>query len=731
MDGRETGGIRAPPTLANAGPRPQAPIDLTRRCLQNREESEAGDEEMKTGTASHGLPLGAGLGRLRLFAALGALAAAGAQAQSDAQRLGGDACVEDGRRLAYGFYSDFRPVSHSANPDAGSPGFDEHLGYEADLLTALETLADAGLAFDRKAIDTWPDIWLRPAGADYDFVGGGITILESRTRDANGVERVVFTSGHIAFRQSLLVRAEDAERYATYGDLADARVAVLGGTTGEHRLLVLTGVVNAEGNLAAGTAVHLADGTVLTADGSADYRITAAGGSANLRNRLRLDGPPGTVREVLVLSTDREQLDALDSGRVDAVARGELGNREAARGSASRFVVTALDPAVEYGGFAFDKDDQDLAACIDARISYLTDNRRIGFAEWLEDPGAFLDRARYWNATEAFAQIYAYSVLAELMREQFDGTWRDLAEAGDALSGDGRPIWLRVRHGGRRNENARAGSRPFAGGRWRERRSELQIGAYRPLGSAASGFRAGVSGHLLRVDADVRNGRSPVESSAEAFGYGGAASLVWFGDTGPYAATQARFSLWNADVRYVRRRLSTDVGGHSWGRVGGDRLAIRRETFPDDALAARCVDPRTIRSLHRSGRRGGDAGAGRRRGSGLGPANRHHTAGFRPPGVRRHRVWPRLRGRQRDQRLRLHVQIRSGGLLGRIACRRRQGVLGRRERHVERRLRGRAGLGCPGRRPVGRPGGSALAALNSDRVNDRTWSELSGETRPR
>lgn len=310
-----------------------------------------------------------------------------------------EACVEDGRRLEYGFFADFRPVSYSENLDPDISGFNSHLGYEADLLTALETMEGAGLIFNRSAIKEWPGIWLLPATPRYDLVGGGITILESRTRDATGTTRVTFTSGHITFRQSLLVRAEDAQRYGSHDDLDDARVAVLGGSTGEHRLLQLTGVVDAEGNLAAGTVIHLGDGTSFTADGSTDYRITAAASTGNLSGRTRIEGAQGTVKEVLIMSTDQEQLDALDNGRVDAVARGELSNHQASRNSNSRFVVTALDPEVEYGGFAFDKDDRALADCVDARINYLIDNRRIGFAEWVEDPEVFLQRARYWNAS--------------------------------------------------------------------------------------------------------------------------------------------------------------------------------------------------------------------------------------------------------------------------------------------------------------------------------------------
>ena len=78
------------------------------------------------------------------------------------------------------------------------------------------------------------------------MIGGGITILDARTRDTTGDQVTTSTSGQIAFRQSLLVRAADAERFAQYSDLtSQAKVGVLRGTTGEFRLLERTGLVNA------------------------------------------------------------------------------------------------------------------------------------------------------------------------------------------------------------------------------------------------------------------------------------------------------------------------------------------------------------------------------------------------------------------------------------------------------------------------------------------------------
>ena len=304
------------------------------------------------------------------------------------------ACAD--RVLNFGFFAFFAPVSSSADPDPNSAGFNTHVGYEADLLTALEAMDGAGLSFSRKGIDIWPNIWLLSAGPEYDVVGGGITILDSRTRDEMGNEEVTFTSGHIAFRQSLLVRAEDGARWASHDDLtSDVRVGVLVSTTGEARLLVLTGLVNADGVLAEGVRVETQMDTVVV-DGRADYFITAAGASPNLEGRERIFPAVDTMPQVVYLR-EEELLGALASGRVDALARGEIGNRDAVHASGGAFVVTALDAAVEYGGFSLGVEDADLAACIDDKINYLTDDQRIGYGEWRQDSSIFMTRARMWQ----------------------------------------------------------------------------------------------------------------------------------------------------------------------------------------------------------------------------------------------------------------------------------------------------------------------------------------------
>ena len=309
-------------------------------------------------------------------------------------------CTDGTRVLKVGFYAHFAPISYSAEEDPASTAFNTHLGYEADLLTALEAMEGAGLAFSRTAIAEWNGIWLKSAEPTYDIIGGGITILESRRQDATGMPAVTFTSGHIKFRQTLLVRAADAERLSTHAALnSEVRVGALPGTTGEARLLQLTGFVDADGVLLSGTRVETPDKTVV-ADGTAAYTITAASVSPNLTGRQHLYPPTESLPQVIYLGEvlgESELLEALVAGRIDAIARGEVGSQEAAHASHGKLIVTAFDEQIEYGGFTLALEDADLAACIDEKLDYLTDNKNIGYGEWLQDPLVFMKRAEQWS----------------------------------------------------------------------------------------------------------------------------------------------------------------------------------------------------------------------------------------------------------------------------------------------------------------------------------------------
>lgn len=309
------------------------------------------------------------------------------------------ACT-NGAPLTLGFYAYFEPISYSLNEDPGSTGFNDHGGYEADLITALEAIDGARLSFSRRGIRDWPGIWLLPSQPGYDVVGGGITILDERTKDAQGQPTVAFTRGHVAFRQSLLVRNGEVERFDSYDKLtSDARVGALAGTTGEARLLQVVELADENGVLAPGVRVETPGGTV-TADGTDAYVVTASDASASLEGRTLLLPPDDSRPQVVYLGYERgeaELLDALRNGTVDAVARGEIGNSEAAHTSGEAFAISVLDSLVEYGGFTVDAENAELLGCLDDFLDWLTDGRRIGFPEWQADPMVFIKRAREWS----------------------------------------------------------------------------------------------------------------------------------------------------------------------------------------------------------------------------------------------------------------------------------------------------------------------------------------------
>ncbi len=308
-------------------------------------------------------------------------------------------CCEGEQRLKLGFFAFFAPISYSADSDPDSAGFHRHSGYEAALINALETMDYTELSFERIPISEWPDIWLSPTTPEIDIAAGGITILESRTRDHDGRLAIAFTDGHIALRQTLLVRTADADRIRTHADLtSDDRIGAVPGTTGEARLLQLTGLADDNGILAAGAQIETPNGSI-TADGTDAYIITSAEQTPNMAGRTRIIPPNDRMPQVVYMGNDdAEYIAAVIDGRLDGLGRGELGNTDAAVASEGALAVTAYDPAVEHAGFSLPIEDADLLACLNARLNWLTDHRQIGYPDWVNNPNIFTDRANAWNA---------------------------------------------------------------------------------------------------------------------------------------------------------------------------------------------------------------------------------------------------------------------------------------------------------------------------------------------
>ncbi len=343
---------------------------------------------------SHSVRIHAVMSGLAVIAGVAALAAAVLAPRGAESAM----CTDGTRVLRVGFYSDFKPVSYSADLAPGSLGFDVHRGYEADLLTALEALKGAGLSFSRRGIgNPFSGIWLKAARPEFDIVGGGITVREDRTRNETGDRVIRFTAGHISFLQTLLVRAEDAARLDGHDKLTSThRVGAVAQTTGEERLLQLTGITGENGVLVAGTKVSMEGGAVVVADGKRHF-VTAARASGGLEKRRSISPAGPTMPQVRYYDLEKELLDALADGEIDAVARGNIGNRDASAASGRALVIAARDPDPakrERGGFALDAADAALAACLDEKINLLTDNGRIDYPQWKANPSVFMERAR-------------------------------------------------------------------------------------------------------------------------------------------------------------------------------------------------------------------------------------------------------------------------------------------------------------------------------------------------
>ena len=356
--------------------------------------------------------------RLRLRAAtvlMGVALTAAGCAGADADENSGAASAElSARTVSLAFYAHYAPVSSSLDPRPGTAGFDLHAGYEADLLDAVEAMPGIGVTFLRHGVDDWGGIWLLPAAEGVDMACGGITIDAGRARGPDREVAVRFTDGHIEFRQSLLVRAADADQLGTYDALdGDDTVGVQTATTGESRLLQLIGVADDDGRLTEGTVIVVNTGngdtgsSVVEATADSVLRISPGGASAELDGRVRLIPADPSKPEVVYLDrlrspgldtadTSEPQLDALRSGTVDAIAQGIVETTAAAAAYGDEFAVSVVDERVETGGCTVDADDTDLADRMNSALGWLTDGGEIGFEEWADNADVFTERAASW-----------------------------------------------------------------------------------------------------------------------------------------------------------------------------------------------------------------------------------------------------------------------------------------------------------------------------------------------
>lgn len=229
-------------------------------------------------------------------------------------------------------YSEFKPISY---------GHGE--GYEADMLRAIAKLWGVKIRFYPENI--YEGIWRLPSRAYTlcDISIGGISPTKFRQK-----QDAVFSIPTTHFKQSLLVRAQGYNNGSIliYNDFKHnhRKIGVVPSTTGEEFA----------------------------------YRRAKDAG---------LD--PSTIVQY---PNETQLLTALKQNKIDAIARGEIGNEYQASIDPD-VVVTAKRDFGEAFSFVVNPSKPEFLHAINSAIATVTNCGKIGFPSWLKDHNVFIQKS--------------------------------------------------------------------------------------------------------------------------------------------------------------------------------------------------------------------------------------------------------------------------------------------------------------------------------------------------
>ena len=219
-------------------------------------------------------------------------------------------------------YSEFQPISYGVDGQ----------GFEGDLLRAIAAFWNISIKF--QSITNYDNIWMLPSQVPHlaDIAMGGITPASYRIQQG-----AVFSVGTTSFAQSLLVRQHDVQSglidsYRSF-KINHLKIGVVPGTTGEF------------------------------------YASRRA-----KENNL----PENTI-----VSYDTESLliPALLEGEIDAIARGEIGNKYQELNH-KELVYFERKDFHEHFSFALDNTNKNLAFALNSAIKLFTRNGTINYTHW-------------------------------------------------------------------------------------------------------------------------------------------------------------------------------------------------------------------------------------------------------------------------------------------------------------------------------------------------------------
>ena len=229
-------------------------------------------------------------------------------------------------------YNEFTPISYGVNGE----------GYEGDLLRAIAKLWNMEIKFHPES--TYEGLWRLPSKSYTiaDISMGGMTPSNYRIKQG-----ALFSIGTTSFNQSLLVRKKDYESglIVSYHSFKKSkfRIGVVPGTTGE-------------------LYAHLR---------AKEYNL-----SSNV---------------FVKYASESELLPALMTGKIDAIARGEIGNKYQ-ESTNKKLITIAKKDFGENFAFAIDSSNKILANNLNQAISQITNNGKITYLQWDRKHTIFLDR---------------------------------------------------------------------------------------------------------------------------------------------------------------------------------------------------------------------------------------------------------------------------------------------------------------------------------------------------
>lgn len=230
-------------------------------------------------------------------------------------------------------YAEFKPISYGNG-----------LGYEADLLRAIAALWQVKIHFQPEKI--YEGIWLSPSkpNSTCDVATGGITPADYRIKQG-----AVFSVANTFFQQSLLIRKKDYQsgRIVSYASFknTDMKIGVVPGTTGE----------------------------------------------LYAHERAKESGLPLSV--FIPYESESDLVPALIDGKIDAIARGEIGNDYQAAQD-KHLITIARKNFDENFTFSVNPANKALLTQLNEAIRTLTDNGNITYHEWKKNPNLFMERVK-------------------------------------------------------------------------------------------------------------------------------------------------------------------------------------------------------------------------------------------------------------------------------------------------------------------------------------------------